>query len=246
MQPLLLHAHATGPNPIKIAIALEALQVPYNVKLWEFGDDREKGVKGEVFLKINENGRVPALEDPNTGVVSWESGAVMNYVRRIYDKDNLLGPKGSEQDRVDFEKWEYFLLSTLGPMTGQTNWYRYVGFFLYSFTICEKGFWTSLLTRIRHYNGTKNEDALQRYAAQTEGCYGVLEGQLKKSGGQSVLPGRITAVDYHFEPWVREFDFAGLSLEKYPLITQWLRVMTGRKEVQQAYIKIQGAAPEFN
>ncbi|KAI2831815.1 hypothetical protein CBS133816_2065 [Aspergillus niger] len=221
MQPLLLHAHASGPNPIKIAIALEALNTPYNVKLWEFGNDREKGVRGEVFLRINENGRVPALEDPNTGVVSWESGACMNYVRRVYDKENFLGPKGSEQDIVDFEKWEYFLLSTLGPMTGQTNWYR-------------------------HYNGTKNEDALQRYSAQTERCYGVLEGQLKKSGGQSVLPGRITAVDYHFEPWVREYDFAGLSLEKYPLITQWLRVMTGRKEVQQAYIKIQGAAPQFS
>jgi glutathione S-transferase len=37
---------------------------------------------------------VPALEDPNTGVVSWESGACMNYLRRVYDKSNLLGPVG--------------------------------------------------------------------------------------------------------------------------------------------------------
>lgn len=64
-----------------------------------------------------------ALEDPNTGVVSWESGAIMNYVRRVYDKENKLGPRGStEQHIVDFEKWEYFLLTTLGPFTGQTNW----------------------------------------------------------------------------------------------------------------------------
>lgn len=126
MQTLVLHAHATGPNPIKIAIALEALSLPYKVQQWEFGDDPKKGVKGETFLKINENGRVPALEDPNTGVVSWESGACMNYIRRVYDKSNLLGPvDDTEQNRVDFEKWEYFLLSTLGPMTGQTNWFRY-------------------------------------------------------------------------------------------------------------------------
>lgn len=66
-----------------------------------------------------------ALEDPNTGVVSWESGAIMNYIRRVYDKQNKIGPRGStEQDIVDFEKWEYFLLTTLGPMTGQTNWVR--------------------------------------------------------------------------------------------------------------------------
>jgi len=130
MQPLILHAHATGPNPLKIAIALEALRIPYTVRQWEFGDDPQNGVKGAAFLRINENGRVPALEDPNTGVVSWESGACMNYLRRVYDgkeSSSVLGPVGdSEQDRVDFEKWEYFLLTTLGPMTGQTNWFRYV------------------------------------------------------------------------------------------------------------------------
>jgi glutathione S-transferase len=97
-----------------------------------------------------------------------------------------------------------------------------------------------------HYNAIKNDDALQRYSEQTERCYQVLEGQLKKSGGQSILPGRVTAVDYHFEPWVRQFDFAGLSLDKYPHVSRWLREMTGRKEVQQAYIKVKGAAPEFS
>lgn len=105
LKPLKLHAHATGPNPYKIAIVLEALHVPYEVKMWEFGDG-PNGVKGPEFLKINENGRVPAVEDPNTGVVSWESGAIINYLLRVYDKQNALGPKGeSEQDKVDFDKW---------------------------------------------------------------------------------------------------------------------------------------------
>ena len=70
LKPLTLHAHATGPNPYKIAIALETLSVPYEVRLWDFGDDPVNGVKGAAFLAINENGRLPALEDPNTGVVS--------------------------------------------------------------------------------------------------------------------------------------------------------------------------------
>jgi hypothetical protein len=127
IKPLILHAHTTGPNPIKIAIALEKLKLPYEVKLWEFGDNAENGLKGAKFLEINENGRVPALQDPNSGVVSWESGAIMNYVRRKYDTENILGPQGkTEQDVVDFEKWEYFLLTTLGPHTGQRNWYTYL------------------------------------------------------------------------------------------------------------------------
>ncbi|KAJ5782334.1 hypothetical protein N7457_004108 [Penicillium paradoxum] len=216
IKPLLLHAHSSGPNPVKVAMALEALHVPYEVKQWEMGDDAEKGVKGAVYLKINENGRVPALEDPNTGVVSWESGACMNYVRRVYDKGNTIGPAGdSGQDLVDFEKWEYFLLSTLGPMMGQTNWFR-------------------------HFNAQKNEDALQRYTAQSYRCYGVIEGQLAKTGGESILPGRVTAVDYHFEPWLRMHSFAGLSLDEYPLIAKWLGLMETREEVREAYFKVRG------
>ncbi|PSK42086.1 hypothetical protein B9Z65_4000 [Elsinoe australis] len=218
--PLKLHAHAGGPNPIKIAIALEMLSIPYELKKWDFGDDSEKGVKGAAFLKINENGRVPALEDPQTGVVSWESGAIMNYVRRQYDTDNKLGPRGkdggkpSPQDIVDFDKWEYFLLTTLGPMTGQTNWYR-------------------------HYNATKNEDALDRYIEQTLRCYSILEGQLKKTNGESILPGGVTAVDAHFEPWVRQHEYAQLSIDDYPMVTKWLNNMKASDAVKRAYKKLQ-------
>lgn len=225
-KPLVLHAHASGPNPIKIAIALEFLNVPYTIKMWNFGDDSKTGVKGSSFLQINENGRVPALEDPNTSVVSWESGACMNYLRRVYDKSGILGPKSSlgvdgkgeitEQDVVDLEKWEYFLLTTLGPMTGQANWFR-------------------------NYHSSKNEDALKRYQEQTYRCYGVVEGQLAKSGGASIIPGGITSADLHFEPWVRQHENAGLSLEKYPNLTKWFKNLGGLKEVQEAYKKINEA-----
>ena len=125
LTPLLLHAHPKGPNPIKIAILLEYLSIPYDVKVWKGGDDPEKGVKGMKFFKINPNGRVPALEDPNTGIIAWESGAIMNYLRRTYDTGNKFGPRGpSAQDLVDLEKWEYFFVTTMAPMSGQVNWFR--------------------------------------------------------------------------------------------------------------------------
>lgn len=117
-KPLILHAHAFGQNPPKVAIVLEALEVPYEVRLWQFGAETN-GVKGPEYLKINENGRVPALQDPNTGVTAWESNACINYLLRVYDNENKLGPKDNEQDRVDFDKWTSFLLSTLAPMQGK-------------------------------------------------------------------------------------------------------------------------------
>ncbi|KAJ5938138.1 hypothetical protein N7454_004480, partial [Penicillium verhagenii] len=216
IKPVILHAHASGPNPVKIAIALEALKVPYVVKQWDFSNGAT-GVKGSAYLQINENGRVPAIEDPNTGVTAWESGACMNYIRRVYDLNNTIGPPGpTGQDLVDFEKWEYFLLSTLGPMMGQVNWFR-------------------------HYHSSKNDDALERYVAQAYRCYDVLEGQLQKSEGMSILPGKITAVDFHFEPWVKQHAFAGLTLDNHPLIHKWLGLMEAREDVQEAYAKIRNS-----
>jgi glutathione S-transferase len=214
LKPLTLHAHVSGPNPYKIAIALETLLIPYDVRLWEFGDDPVKGVKGKAFLAINENGRLPALEGPNTGVVSWESGAVMNYLLRVYDKKNMIGPRGqSEQDRVDFEKWILFLLTGLGPMLGQCNWYR-------------------------HYNTTTNEDAYQRYVGQVYRHFDVLEAQLKQSDGKAILPGGFCAVDIHFYPWVWEYGVAGVSLDKYPLIEKWFNNVAEMEAVKAAYEKV--------
>jgi glutathione S-transferase len=165
LKPLTLHAHPTGPNPYKIA--LEILSLLYEIWLWEFGDDPVKGVKGEAFLKINENGRVPAVEDPNTGIVSWKSGVAANYLIRNYDKGNVLGPRGaSEQDRVDLEKWTLFLLTGLGLMMGQTNWYR-------------------------HYNPAENEDALNRFTEQTWRHLGVLEGAAREESRSVDLTGWI-------------------------------------------------------
>ena len=92
----------------------------------------------------------------------------------------------------------------------------------------------------RNYTPQKNDDALQRYTAQSYCCYDVLEGQLKKTRGESIVPSRVTAVDYHFEPWLRVYSYAGLSLDNYPLIKKWLGLMAARKEVQEAYVKVRG------
>ena len=215
LKPLLLHALSTGPNPYKVAILLESLSLPYTVKLWDFGDDPQKGVKGSTFLSINENGRVPALKDPNTGVVSWESGACINYLLRVYDRSHKLhpGPDATEQDRVDFDKWVFFLVSSLGPLMGQLNWYR-------------------------NYHPTKNEDAIQRFEEQALRTYGVLDKQLEKVGGGSVLRGGFSAVDVHFWPWVNQFGFAGLKLDGFPSLQKWYETIKERSDVKKAYEKV--------
>ncbi|OHW91228.1 glutathione s-transferase [Colletotrichum incanum] len=215
LKPLLLHAHATGPNPYKVAILLEHLGIPYNVKLWTFAADSH-GVKGPDFLAINPNGRVPALQDPNTNVTSWESMACLNYLLRNYDHDNKFGPRSEagEQGRVEIDQWVSFLVSTAGPMIGQCNWFR-------------------------HYNAVKNEDAYKRYEAQAYRCFGVLEGQLNTHDGSWIIKGGTpSVVDFHFEPWLRQHGYAGLALDDYPKVKAWLERVQALPELQRAYEKV--------
>lgn len=162
--------------------------------------------------------RVPVLEDPNTEVVAWESGAVINYILRVYDKNNKFGAGPSEQDKVDFDKWTMFNLSTLGPMQGQANWYI-------------------------KYNATDNSDARKRYVDWTYLCWSVLEGQLAKTDGQSLLEKGYTAVDMHCYPWLKNHEYAELPTDGYPNLQKFLKVMEARPEVSAAYEKIPKGEP---
>lgn len=67
LKSLTLYSHAAGPNPWKVALILQELQLPYQTNFLDF-----TAVKAEPFISLNPNGRVPALVDPNTKVTLWE------------------------------------------------------------------------------------------------------------------------------------------------------------------------------
>ena len=70
----------------------------------------------------NPNGRVPVIEDPNTGLTLWESGAIIPYLLETYDKgDRLRYSQGKE--RWEQECWLHFQTSGQGPYYGQRAWY---------------------------------------------------------------------------------------------------------------------------
>lgn len=48
-------------------MVLEELGIPYDIHLLEFSE-----AKQESYLKINPNGRLPAIKDPNSGLTLWE------------------------------------------------------------------------------------------------------------------------------------------------------------------------------
>ena len=72
--------------------------------------------------------------------------------------------------------------------------------------------------------------------------YGVLDEQLRASGEESVLGGaKMSSVDLHFEPWVRQYGFAGLTLDACRKVKARLEWVGGLREVQKAYRSVKEA-----
>lgn len=111
---------ASTPNGWKASILLEELAMPYNVIPIEFDT---KDQKTPEFLKINPNGRIPAIIDRANGDFAvFESGAIMLYLAKKAGK--LLPRDDKGESRVT--QWLMFQMAGVGPMMGQANvFYRY-------------------------------------------------------------------------------------------------------------------------
>lgn len=114
-----LYTSAT-PNGWKASITLEELAVPYTVHPIALmkGDQKQPD-----FLKINPNGRIPAIVDRDEGGFAvFESGALMIYLAEKYGRLLPSDRKGRSQ----VIQWLMFQMGGVGPMQGQANvFFRY-------------------------------------------------------------------------------------------------------------------------
>ncbi len=112
---------AATPNGWKASVALEEMQIPYNLHALNLMEGDQK--KAE-FLRINPNGRIPAIIDTqNDNLAIFESGAIMIYLAEQSGKFLPTDSKG----RSRVIQWLMFQMSGIGPMMGQANvFYRYL------------------------------------------------------------------------------------------------------------------------
>jgi GSH-dependent disulfide-bond oxidoreductase len=103
---------APTPNGWKISIALEEMGLPYEVRVIDFATNEQKA---DWYVKINPNGRIPALVDDGFGL--FESGAILIY---LAEKTGKFLPSDT-QGRSRVIQWLMFQMSGVGPMMGQAN-----------------------------------------------------------------------------------------------------------------------------
>jgi glutathione S-transferase len=111
---------APTPNGWKASIALEEMELPYSVKVVRL-DQLEQ--KQPAFLKINPNGRIPAIVDRDAGDFAvFESGAILIY---LAEKTGRFLPTDAKGRSLAIQ-WLMFQMGGLGPMQGQANvFFRY-------------------------------------------------------------------------------------------------------------------------
>jgi len=194
------------PNGQKISVVLEELHLPYKVVAVDITKNEQKQ---EGFLKINPNGRIPAIVDHSRGDFNvFESGAIVIYLVEHYDKEGKLYP-ADPNGRSEVLQWVMFQMSGVGPMQGQANHFN-------------------------RYAPEKIDYAIKRYQNETRRLYEVLERRLAEPESAGWLAAKqYTIADIITFVWVRVHEWAGVSIDGLPHVQEWLAKIEARPEVQK-------------
>ena len=191
---------APTPNGWKASIMLEEIGLPYEVHAVRL-DQLEQ--KSESFLRINPNGRIPAIVDRDAGDFAvFESGAILLYLAEKTGKLLPSDPKG----RSRAIQWLMFQMGGLGPMQGQANvFFRYAP--------------------------EKIPFAIERYQKETRRLYEVLDRRLGEAA--YLAGDDYSVADVTSWPWVTLHGWAGVELDGLDHLQRWVKEVGERPAVQR-------------
>jgi GST-like protein len=191
---------AATPNGWKASIALEELGLPYEVRALEL---QKLEQKQDWFLRINPNGRIPAIVDHDEGGFPvFESGAILVYLAEKAGSPLL---PADRQGRSRVLQWLMFQMGGVGPMQGQANvFFRYAP--------------------------EKIPFAIARYQNETRRLYEVLDRRLAEA---EYLAGDYSIADVATWPWVSIHEWAGVSVEGLAHLQRWLAAVGARPAVRR-------------
>jgi glutathione S-transferase len=191
---------AATPNGWKISIALEEMGLPYTVRALSLSKLEQKE---EWFLKINPNGRIPAIIDHDNGDFAvFESGAILIYLAEKSGK--LLPTEPKARSRV--LQWLMFQMGGVGPMMGQANvFFRYAP--------------------------EKIPYAIERYQREVRRLFEVMERQLATS--EYIAGADYSIADIALWSWIAGYGWSGVSVDGLPQFRRWMDLIGARPAAQK-------------
>ena len=104
------------PNGRKITIMLEELRIKYNSV---FINLEQKEQFSHDFSKISPTNKIPVIVDKDNNQKVFESGAILLYLAKKYNK--FL----NEENYWEIIQWVFFQMAYVGPMLGQAHQYLF-------------------------------------------------------------------------------------------------------------------------
>ncbi|MES2897785.1 MAG: glutathione binding-like protein [Pseudomonadota bacterium] len=195
--------YAATPNGWKISIMLEECGLPYEVHPVNLGRGEQFAPD---FLAISPNNRIPAIidRDPPGGgppVSVFETGAILIY---LAEKTGRFLP-ADLRGRTTAIEWLMWQMGGLGPMLGQNGHFKL-------------------------YAPEKIPYAIDRYGREAARLYGVLDGQLGRTGAY-VAGDEYTIADMACFPWIITHKAQGFTLDDYPNVKRWFATVRARPGV---------------
>ena len=202
--PIQLYAFDT-PNGRKISVALEEMNLPYDVHVVDIG----KGDQFDpAFLKISPNNKIPAIVDPDgpggVPISVFESGAILLY---LAEKTGQFLPKDLAA-RVPVLEWLMFQMGGFGPIPGQVHHF------------------------IALNDETERRYGLKRYMAETRRLYSVMDRRL---ADHKYFAGALSIADFAILGWVWRHPKHEVALADFPNVQRWYQAMMARPAVARGF-----------
>ena len=141
---------------------LEELDIKYNPILISL--DKKEQFSPE-FSKISPTNKIPVIVDKESGQIIFESGAILLYLAKKYNK--FL----NEKDYWNVVQWLFFQMAYVGPMLGQAHQYLFYHKGKSKFAEEKSKGYTNNVYEILNTQLSKNSYICNEYSIADIACY---------------------------------------------------------------------------
>lgn len=195
------------PNGHKISIALEEMEMDYNVKSINIlqGEQHDPA-----FIAISPNNRVPAIVDHSgpegTPHTVFESGAILLY---LAEKSGKFLPSDPVK-KSNVTQWLLFQCANIGPMFGQCGYFN-------------------------GYAKERLQHGIDRYCGETKRLYGLIDKRLSEN--EFLAGDEYSIADMATLPWMTEKqqNLHGIDVSPFKNVQRWLAAAGNRPGVQRGF-----------